>query len=320
MKKFVCKLLAAILLLGALTGVLTACKKDTSPEPDQYAVRMDFNIESRWPEISNISYRQLYTKGYIGKDGESLALDLDIDGCPRISVTLREVSLYNITKNQLHTFYPHEEYISYRDDNCFLAYQVTTKDGDVYHTFAHDIYDTDVPETTGAYYTNYYQLQRVAGLHQLWFHYPNRNIDATFNLNITIKGDSRAPVTLRAEESDDYTKLTNVDGRDLFIMKQGIGNDNKFLPHIGVYNQQGETVLDPMFPTEYNAKYEAPHVKAWFEEMNEYYKLPMSFINSSLAYSCVSYPEKSGVYLVSFTYTGDELYQADDYTCYVVIP
>ena len=94
MKKLICKLLAVILLLGALTGLMTACKKDTTPEPDQYAVRMDFNIESRWPEISNISYRQLYTKGYIGKDGESLALDLDIDGCPRISVTLQEVSLY----------------------------------------------------------------------------------------------------------------------------------------------------------------------------------------------------------------------------------
>ena len=55
-------------------------------------------------------------------------------------------------------------------------------------------------------------------------------------MEINIQGDDRENVTLRAEESDDYTKLTNVDGRDLFIMKQGIGNDNKFLPHIGVYN------------------------------------------------------------------------------------
>ena len=62
MKKFVCKLLAAILLLGALTGVLTACKKDTSPEPDQYAVRMDFSIWSMWPEVTDAHRYTLYTR------------------------------------------------------------------------------------------------------------------------------------------------------------------------------------------------------------------------------------------------------------------
>ncbi len=320
MKKLICKLLAVILLLGALTGVLTACKKDTSPEPDQYAVRMDFSIWSMWPEVTDAHRYTLYTKGYLNREDAITELNLDVDGCPRIHVSLTNVELYNITQQKCYALpQPREEYSFRNIYNYFLSYRFYPPGGYESRDLAYDIYDSEEPANTNSARPNCYQLQRAAGLHRLDFQLPSKDIAAVFTLNINLTGDSRAPVTLCAEESDDYTKLTNIDGRDLFIMKQGISSNHKFLPHIGVYNQRGETVLDPMFPTEYNAQYEAPHVKAWFAEMDEYYRLPY-FVAPQPHNTCVSYPEKSGVYLVSFTYTGNELYQADDYTCYVVIP
>ena len=42
MKKLICKILTTFLLLGALTGVLTACKKE--PETTTYSVAMGYKL------------------------------------------------------------------------------------------------------------------------------------------------------------------------------------------------------------------------------------------------------------------------------------
>ena len=192
----------------------------------------------------------------------------------------------------------------------------------------HDIYDMQLHDQT-VDYRNCYQLQRVSGLHRLKFRCPafpyrlnpeaSFTQDTIFTMEINIQGDDRENVTLRAEESDDYTKLTNIDGRDLFIMKQGISSENKFLPHIGAYNQDNETVLAPMFPTAFYDKISAPHIKGYFAKLNEYYPYFERHRdpNESIA---PDYPETSGLYLASFTYTGDERYQPVEYLCYIVIP
>lgn len=326
MKKFVCKLLAVILLLGALTGVLTACKK----EPDKYSVRMTYQVSTAWPERKTI-------QGYLADPNGKHALTqddpyvlLDVDGCPSIQVSIRFFIINETSPYKDISYAPMEENEADRTEFGTSFYGYAIQQGDKWKAAdpIHDIYDRKLPDQTFDY-SNCYQLQRVPGLHRLKFRCPafpyrlnpeaSFTQDTIFTMEINIKGDDRETVTLRAEESDDYTKLTNVDGRDLFIMKQGISGEKRFLPHIGAYSQDNDTVLAPMFPAYKTDLISEPHINAYFAKLNEYYpynERQRYYDDRHLPY----YPTTSGLYLVSFTYTGDEQYQPAEYLCYIVIP
>ncbi|MCI8435910.1 MAG: hypothetical protein HFK10_08180 [Clostridia bacterium] len=325
MKKFVCKLLAVILLLGAVTGLMTACKK----EPDKYSVRMTYQVSTAWPERKTI-------QGYLADPNGKHALTqdvpyvlLDVDGCPSVQVSIRFYIINETSPYRNVSYAPMEENEADRTEfgTSFYGYAIQQDDNQwKYVDPIHDIYDEQLPDQTFDY-RNCYQLQRIPGLHRLKFrcpafpypHNPDASFtqDTIFTIDIHIKGDDRETVSLRAEESDDYTKLTDVDGRDLFIMKQGITAENKYLPRIGVYNQKGETVLNPMFPLFAIAP--EPHIRGYFAKLNEYYPY-LERSRDPNDWNLPYYPKTSGLYLASFTYTGDERYQPAEYLCYIVIP
>jgi len=134
-----------------------------------------------------------------------------------------------------------------------------------------------------------------------------------FTINLSLKEDTREKVRLKWVESDAYIKCDNVSGRDVYVMKNTIDSGNSVVPETGVYSENG-TVITPSIPKNYNNDIEEPHIKAFYAKADEFYKISMP--NS---YAGTTPPEKSGVYLASFTYTGDEIYQAEEYICYIII-
>ena len=269
MKKLICKLLAVILLLGALTGVMTACKKE--PETTTYSVAMGYEIREVWPE-----YRTLYRHGYLDPKTTLTRnkpnVTYDIAGCPRLIVSVMFYVIDDTTGRAVKQVVPPEEYS--RNGTYFRDYMI---DGRITEP-AQDPYDDTKP--TDADYLmliNSYQLHPKKGLHKLHFWYPRDSAYGfeyftVFEININLQGDDRAPAYLYVEESDDYDML-DVGNYKAYIMKHGL-KDNKFLPMIGVKNQAGETILEPMFPLEYSFKENTSQIVGWFTKMDEYYLLP----------------------------------------------
>ena len=316
MKKFVCKLLAVILLLGALTGVLTACKKE--PETTTYSVAMGYKISEVWPN-HKVLYHHNYLDPKTTLTSNDATVTYNIAGCPRLIISTRFYVIDNTTGKVVKMIEPPEEYTY--NARYFSRYLI---DGNLTEP-AQDPYDLGPTDSADfPMMANSYQLHPKKGLHKLHFWYPRDSAYGfeyftVFEININLQGDDRAPAYLYVEESDDYDML-DVGNYKAYIMKHGL-KDNKFLPMIGVKNQAGETILEPMFPLEYNSKENAPQIVGWFTKMDEYYLLPdTARPRPRPIISPLLYPKDAGIYLVYFTYTGDETYQIAEYKCYVIIP
>ena len=82
-------------------------------------------------------------------------------------------------------------------------------------------------------------------------------------------------------------------------------------PKIGVYS--GETVV--MAPASPAADKEdnEPYISMRFKGADENY-----LAGGTSFYGIM--PDKAGVYLASFTYSGDDIYAPGEYVCYIVIP
>lgn len=287
---------------------------------ETYRAEMGVEIRSYWPMQEQLYYGSYSnTNADIQKKvltNEKSELNLDIEGCPGIAVSVEFYIVNDTTGKCVKTIKVPEETV--KMGLYFNYYGIKDEQGIWQETdLVYDIYDKLQTDYYNRPTTNYYQLQRKAGEHQIVFSSPYDSeyevASEYFTLYLNFKNDKRKTVRLAAENSDTFTKYEQISNRDVFVMKNGVKSGKDFLPKIGVYANE-KVIVEPALPQSFNNEMIMPHVKSFFRKTDEFYSI-IGHDNS-----LTSYPKESGVYLASFTYTGDNIYCPIEYVCYLVIP
>ena len=313
------KLLSAIVAcvyFFCMLAFVPACAKEVK---ETYHVEMGVEIWSYWPENELLYYGarsgidiadEKYKENIL--TNEKNELTLSVDGCPEISIITEYYIVRDSTGAVVKTIYPQEESSV---GTYFKYYGIKDARGRWQPAeLAHTIHDRSIPRYLNPWMNNY-QLQRVAGEHKLCFSSPSvPEYDVEpylFTINIDIKGETREPVSVRIEDDESFTKYALPNGRDVYVMHYSAKQARDHCPKIGVYS--GETVV--MAPASPAADKEdnEPYISMRFKGADENY-----LAGGTSFYGIM--PDKAGVYLASFTYSGDDIYAPGEYVCYIVIP
>lgn len=312
-------------LLSLFLTLVTACclillygcsEKDNNIE-DNYKVEMGLSIRTTWPEQKTLYYATRLSGASQSPDPilteENNELSLDVEGCPLISISIHFYIMRG--DSWIETIDVPEEHLLH-GGQYYYEYARKNKNGRwATLNLAHTLYDDPRPDSFSlSLRTNNYELQRLPGEHRIIFSYPfdkRYNIEKKFfTVYLNVKGDERKYATIKPADSDAYTKY-QADGRDIFFMKNPITDGVPDLPQFGVYDGN-TTVLAPTDPLDWFNESTVPHIKSWFVKTGESFMIdypPRSIL-----------PREPGVYLASFTYTGNEIYQPVEYVCYIIIP
>ena len=97
-------------------------------------------------------------------------------------------------------------------------------------------------------------------------------------------------------------------------MKKRVKGRGNPLPEIYV-SSRNQIVLGPSLPLNWYNNGNKPDIKKWYARIDEFYNTTSINVRSGPYFHLTS-----GVYLVEFTYTGDDRYKPTEYLYYVIIP
>ena len=318
-KNFLSLLIAGILFLCMFT-IMSACSEE---KKETYHAEMGITIWTCWPEYERLYYgtrsgSHLVVDRYKENvlTNEKSELDFSVNGRPGIAIVVEFYIVETSTDTVVKTIYPPEE--NSTAGTYFKYYAIKdAQDRWVETKLDHNIHDLPTPSYSVPN-MNYYQLQREAGNHKICFSSPFvPEYDAEpflFTLNINIKGETRKPVSIRIEDDEAFTKYQISSNRNVYVLNYGAEQAENHRPKIGVYS--GDTVVvEPKYPDKTpNPEEELtpPYISAFYRKADENYHVQDTFFRSI--------PNEAGVYLASFTYSGDDVYAPAEYVCYIVIP
>ena len=318
MKKFFSMICGALSFLCIFLA-LSACSGE---KKETYHAEMGVSIWSFWPEHERLYYgarsgsevlNEKFQKNVL--TNEKSELNFSVDGCPGIAIVVEFYIVETSTDTAVKTIYPTEENST---SGTYFKYYAIKDDQDRWEEtkLDHNIHDLPMPSYSGPN-MNYYQLQRTAGEHKISFSspfVPEYDVEPfLFTLNIDIKGETRKPVSLKVEEDDSFTKYELPYGRNVYVIDYGADQAQEHCPKIGVYS--GDTVVvEPKYPDKTNPEEELtpPYISVLYRKADENYHVQDNVFHSM--------PDEAGVYLVSFTYSGDDVYAPGEYICYIIIP
>ena len=308
--------IAACVYFFCMLSFMPACDKEVN---ETFHAEMGVEIWSYWPERELLYYGarsgidiadEKYKENIL--TNEKNELTLSVDGCPEIVICTDYYIVKDSTGAVVEWIYPQEESSV---GTYFKYYGIKDERGRWQRTeLAHTIHDG--PRSSYIYpRTDYYQLQRIAGEHKLCFSSPSMpEYDVEpylFTVNINIQGETREPVSVRIEDDESFTKYALSDGRDVYVLNYGAKQAQDHCPKIGVYS--GETVvMEPASPAA-DKEDTDPHISMLFKKVDENYHVKLTSFRDRM-------PNEAGVYLASFTYSGDDIYAPGEYVCYIVIP
>ena len=308
--------IAACVYFFCMLSLVPACAKEVK---ETYHVEMGIRIWTDWPE------RELLYRGersfvdildapfrenvLTNKKSE---LNFSVDGCPEIAISSEYYIVEDSTGDFVKDIWPPEEDFT---GTYFKYYGIKDARGRWQRTeLAHTIHDDPVSSFAWPM-MDHYQLQRVAGEHKLCFSSPSvPEYDVEpylFTINIHIQGETREPVSVRIEDDESFTKYALSDGRDVYVLNYGAEQAQDHCPEIGVYS--GETVVMEPAPPAADKENTNPYISMLFRKTDENY-----LAGGTNFYDLM--PNEAGVYLASFTYSGDDIYAPGEYVCYIVIP
>ncbi len=312
------KLLSAIvacMYFFCMLSFVPACAKEVK---ETFHAEMGIEIQTDWPERELLYYGvrsgyEVVDEKYKGNvlSNEKNELTLSVDGCPEISIITEYYIVRDSTGAVVKRIYPQEESSV---GTYFKYYGIKDARGRWQPAeLAYTIHDYSIPSYLRPW-MNHYQLQRVAGEHKLCFSSPSvPEYDVEpylFTVNINIQGETREPVSVRIEDDESFTKYALSNGRDVYVLNYGAKQAQDHCPKIGVYS--GETVVMEPAPPAADKEDTYPYISMLFRKADEKYQ-----VKGLLFYSM---PNEAGVYLASFTYSGDDVYAPGEYVCYIVIP
>ena len=314
------KLLSAIvacMYFFCMLAFVPACAKELK---ETYHAEMGIAIWTDWPERELLYYGvrsnyEVVDEKYKGNvlSNEKNELSLSVDGCPEIAISTEYYIVEDSTGTVVKEIWPTEEEEAIAG-TYFKYYEIKDERGRwQLMELAHTIRDSSMPSFLRPM-MDHYQLQRIASEHKILFSSPfDSEYDVEpveFTINIDIKGESREPVSVRIEDDESFTKYALSNGRDVYVLNYGVEQAQDLCPEIGVYS--GETVvMEPASPAA-DKEDTDPYISMLFRKADEKYHVKGLLFHSM--------PDEAGVYLASFTYSGDDIYAPGEYVCYIVIP
>ena len=306
--------IAACMYFFCMLSFVPACAKEVK---ETFHVEMGIAIWTDWPERELLYFGvrsgyEVVDEKYKGNvlSNEKNELTLSVDGCPEIAIATEYYIVEDSTGTVVKEIWPPEEG---SHGTYFQYYNIKDEQGRWQQAeLAHTIRDPSMPAFTFPM-MDHYQLQRIASEHSIWFSspfVPEYDVEPVdFRIHIHIKGESREPVSVRVEDDESFTKYRVIDGYDVYVRNYNAAQD--YCPKIGVYS--GETVvMEPTSPVADKEDNE-PYISMLFRTADENYYVKDTFFYNRM-------PNEAGVYLASFTYSGDEVYAPGEYVCYIVIP
>lgn len=298
---------------------ITAC----SGEKKTYHAEMGVSIWSYWPDRERLYYGARSSSEMLNEQfqknvltNEKNELNFSVDGCLGISIIIEFYIVETSTDTVVKTIYPPEE--NSTSGTYFKYYAIKDNQNRWVETkLDHNIHDLPMPSYSGPN-MNHYQLQCIAGEHKISFSspfVPEYDVEPfLFTLNIDIKGETRKPVSLKVEDDDSFTKYELPYGRNVYVMNYGADQAQEHCPKIGVYSGD-MVVVDPKYPdkkTNLEEELTSPYISVLYRKADENYHVQDNIFHSM--------PNEAGIYLVSYTYSGDDVYAPGEYVCYVIIP
>ena len=314
-RKKVLSTIAACVYFFCMAAFVPACAKEVK---ETYHAEMGIEIRSEWPERELLYYGarsgmdiadEKYKENIL--TNEKNELTLSVDGCPEIGISTDYYIVRDSTGAVVKRIYPQEDSSV---GTYFKYYGIKDKRGRWQPAeLAHTIHD-DVRSSYLFPRMDYYQLQRAAGEHKLCFSspaVPEYGVEPyLFTININIQGETREPVSVRVEDDEAFTKYALSNGRDVYVLNYSVQQAQDHWPKIGVYS--GEAVVMAPAPPATDQE-DTPHVSMLLRKVDDNYHVDLTIFRDRM-------PNEAGVYLASFTYSGDEVYAPGEYVCYIVIP
>ena len=307
--------IAACMYFFCMLSFVPACAKEVK---ETFHVEMGIAIWTDWPERELLYYGvrsgyEVVDEKYKGNvlSNEKNELTLSVDGCPEIAIATEYYIVEDSTGTVVKEIWPTEEEEAIAG-TYFKYYEIKDERGRwKLMELAHTIRDSSMPSFLRPM-MDHYQLQRIASEPKILFSSPfdsEYDIEPVdFTINIDIKGETREPVSVRVEDDESFTKYALPNGRDVYVMHYSA--EQVLCPKIGVYS--GETVVMEPAPPTADKEDNEPYISMLFRKADEKYQ-----VKGLLFYSM---PNEAGVYLASFTYSGDDVYAPGEYVCYIVIP